>query len=415
MIAGHLVEKKGYYYAVVDYKNLENKRVQKWFPTELPVKGNKRKAENMLQEIRKNFKIPATLDDDILFSDFMKKWLAIVKPNLAITTYAEYNRAIEHCIAPYFEAKKIKLVDLKPKHIQEFYLHEANERPLSPNTLLRYHANIRKALQYAYKLELINSNPADKVERPKAKPYVSNYLIEDEINRMLACFRGSRIETPVALSCLYGLRRSETIGLKWSCIDFDNRTISIEHTVVSAKPEKERKLYLVNGTKTKSSTRTLPLIPQMEDYLLELREKQAINRAIMGDSYNTKFEEYICVDAVGNLIDPNFVTDKFRREIKKYGLPKVRFHDLRHSCATILLANGVDLKLIQQWLGHSNYATTANIYAHVDYRSKIATANVLNNSLRLAAPTVELRVELPEKPASVGQTQGNKKSPTPED
>lgn len=415
MVAGHLAEKNDSYYVVLNYKNLENKRVQKWIPTGLPVKGNKRKAENMLQDTRKNFKIPTSLDEEILFSEFLKKWLAIVKPNLAVTTYAEYHRTIEHSIAPYFTARKIRLVDLKPKDIQEFYQHETDERPISTNSLLRYHANIRKALQYAFKLELITSNPADKVERPKAKPYIANYLTEDSINLMLVCFQGSTIEIPVMLSCIYGLRRSEALGLRWSAIDFVNRTISIDHTVISAKLDKEWELFLVDGTKTKSSTRTLPLIPQMEDYLNELKEKQAMNKAIMGNSYNTAYEDYICVDAIGNLILPYYVTDKFRREIQKYGLPKIRFHDLRHSCASILLANGVDLKLIQQWLGHSNYATTANIYAHVDYRSKISTANVLNNSLRLPALRKENWKEKAEHSLLPGQTQGNKKSPTPED
>ncbi len=415
MIAGHLTEKKGYFYVVISYKNLDNKRVQKWLPTGLPVKGNKRKAEKILQDIRSNYQIPTALGEDILFSAFMERWLDMVKSNLAVTTYAEYRRIVERHIAPYFAARKIKLVDLRPKDIQEFYQHETKQRPISPNTIIHYHANIRKALQSAVKLELIESNPADRVEKPKVRPYVSNYLVEEDINQLLMCFQGSTIEAPVILSCLYGLRRSEAIGLKWSAIDFIGKTITIDHTVVSAKPNGERELFSVNGTKTKSSTRTLPLIPQIEDYLRELWDKKATNRLILGDSYNDKYSDYICVDAVGDLIEPDYVTNRFRQEIKKHNLPKIRFHDLRHSCATILLANGIDIKLIQQWLGHSNYSTTANIYAHVDFRSKISTANVLNTSLKLPELRIEHRIELSEKSTPIEQPTGSKKSPTPED
>ena len=117
----------------------------------------------------------------------------------------------------------------------------------------------------------------------------------------------------------------------------------------------------------------------------------------MGNSYNDKYNYYICVDAVGDLIEPDYVTDKFRQEIKKHNLPKIRFHDLRHCCATILLANDIDIKLIQQWLGHSNYSTTANIYAHMDFRSKISTANVLNTSLKLPEGRAEQKAEPSEK------------------
>lgn len=305
MVAGHLREKKGRFYAVLTFKNLDNKKVEKWVPTGLAVKNNRRKAEKILQDIRKNFQIPTVLGDEILFSAYMRKWLDIVKPNIAITTYAEYLRIIERRIIPYFEPRKILLVDLKPKDIQEFYQHEINERPISSNTIIHYHANIRKALQNAVRLELISTNPADKIERPKPRQYISNYLAEDEINELLFCFKESIIEMPVVLSCLYGLRRSEAIGLKWSAIDFLNNTI--DHTVVSAKPTGNRELFLVDGTKTKSSTRTLPLVPQLEDYLRELQRKQAANRMVMGTSYNSKYLDYICVNAEGNLIKPDYV------------------------------------------------------------------------------------------------------------
>ncbi|MBR3809212.1 MAG: site-specific integrase [Clostridia bacterium] len=126
--------------------------------------------------------------------------------------------------------------------------------------------------------------------------------------------------------------------------------------------------------KTKSSYRTLPLIPQVEEVLLAEKEKQEEMMRVMRRGYCKKYTDYICVDAIGVLIKPNYVTDHFKVVLKEKGLKPVRFHDLRHSFASLLLANGVPMKMIQDWLGHSDMGTTANIYNHIDSESKKASA-----------------------------------------
>lgn len=398
MIAGHLAEKNGYFYVVLNYKNLDNKRVRKWIPTGLPIKGNKRNAEEKLQELRANFHVPTQPEQEMLFSDYMLEWLESVKPNITINTYAQYKKAVEKRIVPYFAAKKIKLTELKPRDIQAFYYHEMQTRNISPNTAIHYHANIRKALQTAVKMELINSNPADKIDRPKKQQYVANYLSKEDINRLIECFSGSVIEAPVYLGCIYGLRRSEVIGLKWGAIDFCNKSITIDHTILEVELDGKKQIVRMNGTKNKSSTRILPLIPQMEDYLLALKAKQEENRTIMGSSYCRDYLDYVCVNAIGELLRPDYVSSRFRDDLKKYKLPKIRFHDLRHSCATHLLANGTDLKFIQLWLGHSSYSTTANIYAHADFNSKVQAAKILNETLAIPGVRAENRAELVENP-----------------
>ena len=128
--------------------------------------------------------------------------------------------------------------------------------------------------------------------------------------------------------------------------------------------------------KTKSSIRTLPLLPVIEKLLLEEREKQEIFRQLFKREYCRDYLDYICVDQMGKLLRPNFVTEHFAYLIGKYGLKKIRFHDLRHTCASLLLANGVPMKQIQIWLGHSTFATTADIYAHLDISSQIETGSV---------------------------------------
>ena len=181
----------------------------------------------------------------------------------------------------------------------------------------------------------------------------------------------------MVLASFYGLRRSEVIGLKWDAIDFERKTMVIRHTVVQTTVNGKEVLIGKDRTKTKSSHRTLPLVAPFEEYLLDLKEKQRINRKICGTSYCRDYLEYVYVNEMGELMKPNYLTEVFPKFLKKHGLRQIRFHDLRHSCATLLYTNGVALKDIQEWLGHSDIATTSNIYTHLDYSSKVASANAI--------------------------------------
>ena len=105
---------------------------------------------------------------------------------------------------------------------------------------------------------------------------------------------------------------------------------------------------------------------------------------VCGRCYNRNYLDYICVDEMGTLLSPNYVSSAFSKLLEKHGLRHIRFHDLRHSCASLLLANGVPMKQIQEWLGHSDFSTTANIYAHLDYSSKLSSAEAMVNGLGTA-------------------------------
>ena len=119
----------------------------------------------------------------------------------------------------------------------------------------------------------------------------------------------------------------------------------------------------------------------MEEELLRERERQEEMKQVMRRAYNREYEEYICVDAVGELIRPRYVTEHFQVLLKQNGLRRIRFHDLRHSTASLLLSRGVPMKMIQDWLGHSDMGTTANIYSHIDSESKKASASVIGDAL----------------------------------
>ena len=164
-------------------------------------------------------------------------------------------------------------------------------------------------------------------------------------------------------------------------IDFQNNTITIRHTVTSCNLDGKHIQIAQDTTKTKSSMRTLPLVPAFKEKLLKLKEQQEEYKRVCGRCYNKKYLEYICVDEMGTLISPHYLTASFPKLLEKNNLRHIRFHDLRHSCASLLLANGVPMKQIQEWLGHSDFSTTANVYAHLDYNSKLSSADAMVNGL----------------------------------
>lgn len=403
MVAGHLQEKKGMFYMVLNCKDEKGKRKPKWLPTGLPVKGNKKKAEALLLETRRTFvetikespeeipcpaparaeEVTAEAADQPLFADFLLEWLEIVKPSIELTTYISYSNAVKVRIVPYFRERGITLPGLKPYHIQSFYQYVLNVLKFKANTVIHYHANIRSALQYAFVTELISSNPADKIVRPKKDPFVGSSYTADEVNELLDVVRDIKIELAVILAAFYGLRRSEALGLKWSAIDLVNRTITIKHTVTSGSLNGKLITIVKDRTKNKASRRTLPLVDSFYDLLMRLKQRQELNRELCKDSYCTDYLDYLNVDAMGIRIKPNYISETFKRTLRKYGLRDIRFHDLRHSCATLLLANGVSMKEVQEWLGHSDYSTTANIYAHLEFSSKVSSAHTMSQTIKI--------------------------------
>ena len=380
MVAGHLQEKKGYFYIVLSYPDVSGKRKTKRIPTSLPVKGSKKKAEKLLMEARRQFEPECKpIQDDVLFSDFMLQWLEIVKPTIAITTYSSYSNIVKGIIVPHFKERGIMLKQLRPTDIQAFYMEQLKR--VKANSVIHYHANIHKTLKYAVKIDLLDSNPADKVERPKKNPFMGSFYDSDEVEKLFEAAKGTLLEIPVFLGAFYGLRRSEVFGLKWNAIDFQSNTITVKHTVTSCNLDGKHIQVAQDTTKTKSSLRVLPLVPAFREKLLELQDYQKECKRLCGKCYNKQYQEYICVDEMGKLISPHYLTSAFPKLLEKNGLRRIRFHDLRHSCASLLLANGVPMKQIQEWLGHSDFSTTANVYAHLDYNSKLSSADAMVHEL----------------------------------
>ena len=395
-VTATLQQKKNIYYAVLYYKDEFNNIQRKWISTKLKVKNNKKIAERKVEEIRheyeKNLNEKTTISglyinntDNIKFCEFIINWLDIIKPRVVKTTYAGYERIVKGKVYNYFKKLDVTLKDLKPYHIQDFYT-ELYNLGLKGNTILRYHANIRKALQYAVKCELKLTNPADKIDKPKKEQYIATYYNKAQLNELLVAIKDTPIKLPVLLALYYGLRRSEALGIKWDAIDFENKIIIIRHTISQTKVDGKLQIVAEDKTKNQSSYRTLPLIPEIEEILLEEKANQEYNKKVFKKSY-LNINGYVCVNTDGSILKPDYVSHKFNQILKANNLKSIRFHDLRHSCASLLLSNKVSMKDIQIWLGHSSYNTTANIYTHVDIESKQNSALIIGNSLNFTEPS----------------------------
>lgn len=389
MVAGHLREKRGYFHIVLSYTDENGKRQTPSKSTGLPIKGNKKRAEAMLMEARKEMedelkrrtaeKGKPPKPEDIPFTQFMSDWLEMMRNSVEDTTFASYTFGIKSKINPYFDDRfpGLKLCKLTPKHIQDYYTYEMNVQGVTANTVIHRHANIRKALQYAVRTGLLDYNPADRVERPKKEQFSGSIYNDKELGQLFEITKGDPIELGVILAAFYGLRRSEVVGLRWDAIDFEQKTITIRHTVTQVSLNGKSTVISKDRTKTKSSYRTLPLVKPFEELLYRLKAQQEENRKLCGSAYCKKYMDYIYVNELGERIKPNYITQHFPLVLQKYGMRKIRFHDLRHSCASLLFANGVSLREIQEWLGHSDISTTSNIYTHLDFNSKVASANAI--------------------------------------
>ena len=380
-----IYEKKGYWYARIQYYDEEGNQHQVWRATGFPVKNNKGAAKAKAEEIKKEFEERLKMKDaEKLFSDWLLEWLELTKHSIKESTYSTYKRQIKNNIVPYFKEHPVKLCDLTPQDLQAFYNYKIDHDNVKAATVHRYHANIHKALAYAVKtINNYNVNPADNVELPKEDKYISDFYSKSELETLLKGCVGSPIEIPVKLAAWFGLRRGECIGLRWSCVNFEEKTMFV-HGVIKDKgkgTQKRRDLYYDDNPKRVASIRTLAIPDFALDYLKDLKAVQ--ERRQQFPNYNKEFTDYVCVRENGDLISLERVTRDFPELCKKCGLRKIRFHELRHSNVSLLLSNGMNMKAIQQIAGHSDIRTTMNTYAHlqaVDRQSASIMQNLFGSS-----------------------------------
>ena len=362
-MTGSLQIKKGLYYAVINLYDADRRRKPKWVSTGISALGNnKREANAALRRILDKYESGGVIaSESILFTDQVKLWLEHIKNDVDLVTWQGYKSYADVHILPFFEARKLRLDAVTAKHIEDYYTSKLRDGRydgkggLSPNTIKKHSVVIHGPLKLALKDNLIPYNPADRARLPKCNTQpIGKFLTVEQGKKLLASVEGTLMEPVIMLTLYYGFRRSELCGLKWDAVDFEGDSISVRHTVVKAftRIEKDR-------TKNKASYRTLPLLPDIKEYLLALRDQQEADAATFGDCYHPT--DYICRWPDGRPLEPDFVTRKFGKVLRDATLPMIRFHDMRHTTASILLSLGFSIKDIADWLGHSDIGTTANI------------------------------------------------------
>ena len=298
------------------------------------------------------------------------------KKALQYNTYQSYHDQIHGRIKRHFEKRNdLTIGSLRAKDIEQFY-ESMFADGVSANTVIHYHAVLRRAFQQAFREELIDVNPFDRLERPKKNSFQGDSYSEEELIALLNLSRNDPIYPVIMLAGGLGVRRREVLGVRWLRIDWDSRCVLLDTNIIECKENGQLTLKAVEEMKNRSSKRTLP-IPVFE-MLLETKARQEFYRKIFKTSYSRAYEDYVCVNQLGELLKPSYVTAHFPILLEQLGLRKIRFHDLRHTFASIQLKNEVPLIRVSNFLGHSDTSTTAKIYAHLDRSSKQPSADIIS-------------------------------------
>lgn len=391
-MTGSVQLNKGYWYCVLNMRDENGKPKKKWISTGLPEKGNKRKAEKRLQELKVKYGDNNVITNyaDMLFSDYCDYWLKSKKISLDVITYEGYEIRIKH-IKKYFGDRGILLSKITPRNIKEFYeylLTEGNMAKYKKNKGLSYRTVkdisllLKAILREALFVGDILDNPAERAEVPKKKQERKKedvYIDVEEIPFLYEAIKGHILEELIMITLYLGLRRSEVLGLKWSALDFEKSEVHINHTIVKVKESIAK-----DTTKTEASYRKYPLSEVTKEMFLRLKRKQEINRKLFGSEYIDS--DYIFTWEDGRLISPDYVTKAFKKIVKKSEQlsSELTFHDLRKSCVTMMILGGYSVKETQEWVGHADVETTLKYYTKMKESKKIDIALKMDEKFKFA-------------------------------
>ncbi len=302
---------------------------------------------------------------------FLRTWLDDhKKPILAHKTFISYDSILRNHLLP--EVGNVRLAKLNPQHIDR-YLAKKRREGLAEKYLQQHFAILRHSLNQAVKWGYIGRNPAALVTAPKPRPYKIKPLTGVDVEKLLAAATGSRLEAMYVVALCTGLRRGEILGLRWQDIDFEEKIIRPSYQLQRINNEGLRLFDL----KTEESKRPIAMPEFVAAALKRRKTGQKEERLFAGSKWQETIPGLVFTTSIGTPIDPDHLVHRdFKQTLKRAGLPhSVRFHDLRHSCATFLASKGVHLKTIQETLRHSRYQTTADIYTHVIAEMKRDAAN----------------------------------------
>ena len=286
----------------------------------------------------------------------LEKWLEqVCRLTMRANTYKAYRWAIRSHWIPALG--HIKLQKLSIGDLQAFYAERA--RRMKPRTLVLMHSALSTALEDALKQGFIGRNVAKLIDLPSVERYEGQILTVEQAHMLLEVARGSRMDALLLVALTTGMREGELVALRWSDVDLEKGMLQVRHSLTWVSGLG----YVENEPKSKAGRRKIMLPSVVVEALKEHQVRQEQARAKKGDRW--KEHGLVFSNTCGSFFNPGRVWFLFKKLLKKAGVPDVRFHDLRHGAATVLLAAGVDLKVVSALLGHSSVAITADIYAHV--------------------------------------------------
>jgi integrase len=349
---GHVRERgKGHWYAVLDIRDPAGKRRRKWIS--LQAKG-KRAAQiecaALITEIQKG---TAVEQSRLTVSTYLEQWLEHVRPNVAAKTHERYSGIVRANIAPAIGT--VVLTKLQPITISTAY--SAALARLSPRSVQHMHRVLSQACKQAVRWRLLARNPCDDCDPPRIERRDMKVWNVETISTALQLAQSWRVHIPMVLAALCGLRRGEIAALRWRHVDLDRAQLSV---VESAEQTKAGVRYKApkNG---KGRTVALPVMVVSELRAHRLRQAQELLQ--LGVRLND--ETFVCAREDGEALQPNSIGHAWDRFLASTELPRIRFHDLRHSHATIMLKSNIHPKIVSERLGHSRVALTMDTYSHV--------------------------------------------------
>jgi len=359
---GHVRERgKGNWYAVLSVRDPQTGKRKVRFIS-LPNANGKRDAQQALARIVTEINSGTYAEPDkTTLAQFLERWLAHIKTQVTPRTYGGYAERVRNNIIPALGATR--LIKLLPEQISEAYSKALTsgrcdgKGGLSPQTVKHIHVVLKQALAQACVWRAISHNPADLVKPPKLARGEMQTVNTDQTAAMIEAARGTPIFIPILLGVLCGMRRGEICALRWRSIDLDAGQLSVVASTEQGRGgmrEKEPK---------SGKGRLIALPPMLVAELRRHRMQQAEWLLRLGVRLTD--DHYVCLREDGESVWPSSLTRAFRTFMRRHKLPQIRFHDLRHSHATHLLAANVHPKIAQERLGHSNVSITLNTYSHV--------------------------------------------------